>query len=200
MARKCAKSYKAGSYDIKRLSELASVICSYSRKDNGVEIFLDELKIAGVKFFVLRHLSKTYTDAATFWDDMNPVITYTCRHDRTDNFWFTIAHEIGHVMLHLDDHDAFFIDEDNRINTNEEKEADRYANDILKVNEIMKFFDLNSVYISEQQILDCEETLEIDASIIVGVLQHFGKLKRTHLNKFKSKVSSRIHSDYRPLK
>ena len=45
------------------------------------------------------HLTKTYLDGAVFWDEQNPVIVYTARHNRLDNFWWTVAHEIGHIVL-----------------------------------------------------------------------------------------------------
>jgi Zn-dependent peptidase ImmA (M78 family) len=30
-----------------------------------------------------------------------PVIALTLRHDRLDNFWFTLLHEFAHVACHL---------------------------------------------------------------------------------------------------
>jgi HTH-type transcriptional regulator/antitoxin HigA len=33
-----------------------------------------------------------------------PVIGLTLRHDRLDNFWFTLFHELMHVLLHLTSH------------------------------------------------------------------------------------------------
>jgi HTH-type transcriptional regulator/antitoxin HigA len=39
-------------------------------------------------------------------------VALTLRHDRLDNFWFTLFHELAHVALHLDGNtvDAFFDD------------------------------------------------------------------------------------------
>ena len=109
--------------------------------ENGVEYFLTELNKSGVKFFVLRHLQKTSTDGTSFFNESNPAIVYTGRYDRIDNFWFTIAPEIGHILLHLNNKEQFFIDESNRITTDEEKEADVFALKIFKEDEILRFFN-----------------------------------------------------------
>jgi HTH-type transcriptional regulator/antitoxin HigA len=50
------------------------------------------LNNAGVVFFVLPHLQKTYLDGAAFFVDHTPVIVYTGRYKRIDIFWFTVAH------------------------------------------------------------------------------------------------------------
>jgi len=33
------------------------------------------------------------------------------RHDRLDNFWFTLVHELAHALLHLDDENIAFFDD-----------------------------------------------------------------------------------------
>ena len=57
---------------------------------------------AGVKFLYQKHLIKTYLDGACFFDENKPVIIYTARYDRTDHFWFTLAHEIAHILIHFE--------------------------------------------------------------------------------------------------
>ncbi len=52
----------------------------------------------GIRFLILEHLPKTPIDRVTFWiDKKSPVIALSLRYDRIDNFWFTLAHELGHV-------------------------------------------------------------------------------------------------------
>jgi len=75
---------------------------SYTVQENGSNEFLKQLNQLGVVFFVLPHLQKTYLDGAAFYYENNPVIVYTARFKRIDNFWFTIAHEIAHILYHLD--------------------------------------------------------------------------------------------------
>jgi HTH-type transcriptional regulator/antitoxin HigA len=35
----------------------------------------------------------------------------TLRHDRLDNFWFTLAHELAHLYLHLNSAEGAFFDD-----------------------------------------------------------------------------------------
>ena len=87
----------------------------------------------GVRLIVEPHLPGTHLDGAALLSRKNePVIALTLRHDRLDNFWFTLMHEIAHVKLHLgeDDQDAFF-DEIDSVGTDCEIEADAFASGLL---------------------------------------------------------------------
>ena len=56
----------------------------------------------GIPLIFLQHLPHTYLDGACFLSpEGRPVIGMTLRHDRQDNFWFTLLHELSHVYLHL---------------------------------------------------------------------------------------------------
>ena len=59
-----------------------------------------------------KHLPKTYLDGAAFLlPDGHPVIAMTLRHERIDNFWFTLLHELAHIKLHLSDNKTAFFDD-----------------------------------------------------------------------------------------
>ena len=56
----------------------------------------------GIILVIAPLLKKTYlARAASIPLDGRPVVGLTLRHDRVDNFWFTLLHEIGHVAKHL---------------------------------------------------------------------------------------------------
>jgi HTH-type transcriptional regulator/antitoxin HigA len=165
--------------------------------DNGVEKFLRALNGVGVKFLVLSHLQKTYIDGAAFQDDGNPVIVYTVRYNRIDNFWFTVAHELGHVLLHLKTKNDFFLDDLDESSTSiKEKEADDFALKIVKAKEIAKSFQASHHYISEAKVKECCEKLQLHPALIVGYLQHNHALDRRNLNRFKVNVSHLIPTEY----
>lgn len=87
----------------------------------------------GIRIVIEKHLPKTYLDGAALLCEDGPVVALTLRHDRLDNFWFTLLHELAHVGWHLDEkHDAFFdvLDAPAEIDT-VEAEADRIAADAL---------------------------------------------------------------------
>ena len=86
---------------------------------------------------VLPHLPHTYLDGACFSSPTGrPIIGVTLRHDRLDNFWFTLAHELAHSLLHLsqDTSAAFFDDTEHFVSETDdprETEANHFARDIL---------------------------------------------------------------------
>ncbi|MCF8034155.1 MAG: ImmA/IrrE family metallo-endopeptidase [Desulfarculaceae bacterium] len=58
----------------------------------------------GIKLVVVRHFKKTYLDGAVLINkDGSPVIGLSLRYNRTDNFWFTLIHELAHLACgHVD--------------------------------------------------------------------------------------------------
>lgn len=83
-----------------------------STKENGPVLARDYLKKHGIKLIIEPHLPKTHLDGATFFAFKdNPVIGITIRHDRPDNFWFTLMHELAHIALHYNNGVESFYDE-----------------------------------------------------------------------------------------
>lgn len=174
--------------------KLEDIVCSYSKytsMKDGIARLITDLNKAGIKFFVLSHLSKTYLDGACFLDRGNPVIVFTGRYDRVDNFWFTLAHEIAHVLLHLGKKkcDAFLDDIVDYVDGDErEMEADAKAEEMLRVNEIIQKSQPYLNYFSEVKLKKIADELQIEESVILGVLQHKGHVDYRKLNKYKKKV------------
>ncbi|CDX27997.1 Helix-turn-helix domain protein [Mesorhizobium sp. ORS 3359] len=79
-------------------------------------------------------------DGAAFLVDENPVIGMTLRLDSLDNFWFTLLHEVAHVILHYRTGLAsgFFDDVDNPEIDELESEANSFAGSMLIPEEIWK--------------------------------------------------------------
>ncbi len=89
-------------------------LSSYSR---GPLLVGDLLATRNIHFVIEPHLTKTYLDGAAFLSPQGyPVIAMTLRYDRADNFWFTLMHELAHVVLHLGgDRTKSFFDDTNGI-------------------------------------------------------------------------------------
>lgn len=197
MAQKCAGAYTVGRYNKSAVQAIAEKFNDYTVEDNGVQQFLDDLHTAGVKFFVLSHLQKTYIDGASFLDNANPVIVFTGRHNRRDNFWFTMAHEIGHVLLHLKKKDDYFIDNLDEVDTKgKEQAADKLAEKMIRSQEILHFFRTFGKYLSRDRVLSCAKELNLAPDVVVGVLQHHKKLSPRNLNDFKDQVLKIIPDKY----
>ena len=85
-----------------------------SARADGPVLAIAELKNVGVRVALAKHLRGTFLDgAAMLLGDGSPVIGMTLRHDRLDNFWHCLLHELAHVRLHLSgaDRSCFFHDD-----------------------------------------------------------------------------------------
>jgi len=196
MAKRCAEIFAADKYFKGELRELVSEYTNYTLLKTGPQKLIRDLNCIGVKFLVLHHLQKTYIDGAAFCDKANPVIVYTLRYNRIDNFWFTIAHEIAHILLHLKSRDDFFIDNLCLINTKKEREANKFALKMIKAKEIIEYFRPYGKYISERRVRNCAEEIGVSEAIVVGVLQYNNMLSRRNLNRLKESVSDKIPKKY----
>ena len=102
--------------------------------DNGPALAQEFLSKNGISLIIEPHLPKTHLDGAALLLKSNtPVIGMTVRHDRIDNFWFVLEHELTHVSRHLkEDAPQFFDDLDVESGGDpREEEADKLAGEAL---------------------------------------------------------------------
>lgn len=96
---------------------------------------VDHLRRIGIVLVIERHLPGTFLDgAALYAQDGYGLVALTLRHDRLDNFWFTLFHEIGHLKLHIGQAKAFaaiFDDTESPASSAHEEEADLFAQEAL---------------------------------------------------------------------
>jgi HTH-type transcriptional regulator/antitoxin HigA len=114
--------------------EFLTKVAQLSFLDTGPKLAGEFLNKNGIHLVVERHLPKTHLDGAAMkLPDGSPLVGLTLRHDRLDNFWFTLLHELAHVALHLDkDGYEVFFDDLEGIGRDEcEKEADALAQEAL---------------------------------------------------------------------
>jgi len=125
------------SLDLSWVPELVAL----SRYDDGPKKAVNFLGDIGVIVVIEPHLDQTHLDgAATILDGEIPVVGMTLRHDRLDNFWFVLLHELGHLVLHsrFDDVVAFFDSEEGEGSKGKEAEADEFARTSLIADEKWK--------------------------------------------------------------
>lgn len=93
-------------------SEFFNEVARLSFFDYGPEVVAKHLNKFGIHLIFEKHLPKTYLDGAAFLlPNGHPVIALTLRHERIDNFWFTLLHELAHIKLHLSDNKTAFFDD-----------------------------------------------------------------------------------------
>lgn len=144
--------------------------------EEGPILAMKFLQKRGIAFVVLKNLPHTYLDGACFkTSSERPVISLTLRHDRMDNFWFTLLHELGHLILHLNqDNFAFFDDTEShdQIQDKREKEANDFASKHLVPDDAWtQWRRINTGIVSKDEIRLFADRLDISPAIIAGRLR-----------------------------
>ena len=140
----------------------------------GIQMAQELLNNKGIHFVILPHLPKTYLDGACFYaPDQRPVIGMTLRHDRLDNFWFTLVHELAHLFLHFDERQiAFFDDTEQPVEDPaypQENEANELTCDMLVPPAIWDEVSAQLITLEDEQlILETAERLSISPAIVAG--------------------------------
>jgi HTH-type transcriptional regulator/antitoxin HigA len=99
---------------------------------DGPSLVKEFLHQHGIVMIVEPALSAWLDGAAMMCRDV-PIIAVTIRHDRLDNFWFVVMHELVHLFRHLGTESVSFyddLDSDDQADP-KEVEADKLAGEIL---------------------------------------------------------------------
>ena len=122
-------NYVKGTVDSKWMRKLAEM----SWSNQGPSLAKEYLNSHGIHLIIEPHLPKTYLDGAVCLSaNGNPVIALTLRHDKLDNFWFSLMHELAHIALHVDGTETWYLDNLDVQGADEiEQEADALAQESL---------------------------------------------------------------------
>lgn len=141
---------------------------------NGPILAEQVLLNTGVHFVVLPHLPQTYLDGSCFLAPSGkPVIGMTIRYDRLDIFWFTLMHELSHLVLHLQEHDYVFFDDIEHSMTHAsnqyEVEANQYSQNLLIPPEIWsQEKETLTASKDENQVIRFANRIGISPAIVAG--------------------------------
>lgn len=181
--RQLANEMVVPAYSEKKLRDLVSQLPRYMIDPEEIRHVPRLLEETGVRFAVVETLPKANIDGVCFWlDSKSPVIGMTTRHDRIDNFWFVLRHEIDHV-LHKDGLGKMSVemidvelegknaprDDDLPV---EERRANAVASDFCVPNDLIESFYVRKFpYISERDTLAFAQRVQRHPGIVVGQLQ-----------------------------
>lgn len=178
LAAPCARTFSTQSLKNAQ-SELKRLLPSAQETRQAPKILAD----AGIRFLVLEHLPQTRIDGVTLWLNAKaPVIALSLRYDRIDCFWYTLAHELGHVMrrdgmtqIMLDT--AIFGQDAEAAESESEKAADSYATDFLiNRSDIVDFIARVRPLYGTQRVVGFAKIIGVHPGIVVGQLQHRGEI------------------------
>jgi Zn-dependent peptidase ImmA (M78 family) len=106
------------------------------------------------------------------------IIQLSFRYRSDDHFWFTVFHEIGHLLLHPTS--PLFVEGQDYEMTEEESEANRFAADTLVPAEFED--DLKTVPRDFRAYARLAKRIGISTGVLVGQMQNRGLLQHEQMN------------------
>lgn len=166
------KKGRAGVFDENALSSLfLRDLAQLSWSERGPLLAVEFLEKNGIVVVIEPHLKGTMLDGASLKDaDGTPVVALTLRHDRLDNFWFTLLHEVAHIWKHIGREETFLDDLDASSDDAREAEANRLAREAFIPRVSWKRSQV-SLAPTRENIDKLSRELRIHPSIIVGRIQ-----------------------------
>ncbi|MGK2958013.1 MAG: HigA family addiction module antitoxin [Acidimicrobiales bacterium] len=147
---------------------------------------------AGIRFVIVETLPNANIDGVCFWlDSKSPVIGMTCRHDRIDNFWFVLRHEIEHLLNRDGQNEQLSsemvdvdLDPEDQDQPKEEMLANKAASQFCADQDALDSFLIRKYpYMSEKDTLGLARRLQRHPGIVVGQLQ-FKMASEYKVNKY----------------
>ena len=155
---------------------------------------------AGVRLVIVETLPAAKIDGVCFWlADRAPVVGLSMRHDRIDNFWFVLRHELEHVRLGHG-RTEIMLDaelEGERAGTGstiaeEERVANAAAQNFCVPKQQMDaFIARKAPFFPERDLRGFAKIVKVHPGIVAGQLQHLtGRFDRfrNHLAEIRSHV------------
>ena len=135
----------------------------------------------GVALTLVEDLPKTYIFGATIWRNNKAILALSVRGKRADIFWFTLFHELAHLINHSKK--EFHINYETDAT---EDEADKIASNYLIPDKLYNKFISEYDYSNKNSIISYSFEIGIAPCILVGRLLH-DKL-----------IDFKMYSDLRP--
>jgi HTH-type transcriptional regulator/antitoxin HigA len=148
------------------------------RPDRFLPKLRELLAEAGVALVIVRapkgcHASGASRHVATD----KAMILMSLRYRSDDQFWFTLFHEIGHLLLH---EGRTFVDEDGAAEDECEAEANEFASECIVPKSRMGEFD--SLNVDKDSIMRFAISIGVAPGLVVGQMQHRDMLGHAQLN------------------
>ncbi|WP_083240797.1 ImmA/IrrE family metallo-endopeptidase [Methyloceanibacter methanicus] len=159
-------------------------------KTKNLSYFLPRLQRlcseAGVAVVFVRAPSGCVASGATqFISPTKAMIILSFRHLSDDHFWFTVFHEIAHLLLHSSE--LTFIDGEEGFTNKKEKEANEFSEQVLvPFDRRDELLDLKP---QRESIVKFAYSIGVSPGIVVGQMQHHGLIKRKQMNYLKRRYN-----------
>jgi len=177
VVQRIAESMPAPRYSPAAVREAVAKLQSLRSSVERIGVVGEILAEAGIRFVIVESPTGAKIDGACFWlNDFAPVIGMALRHDRLDNFWFVLRHEIEHVLRRHGRHQRI-VDVDMEAERGsvgeEERQADAAALDFcIPADQMETFMAKKAPYFIERDIVGFASTLGVHPALVVGQIQH----------------------------
>lgn len=176
-----ARAIETSLIDLKTLKEKLPEIRSMTAMNPAdfCPKLIEMLSGCGIALVFLPHIGGSFLHGATFCDGNKIVVGLTVRGKDADKFWFSLFHELGHILFgHINQSDGT-TDED-------EEAADNFAKEtLIPTVEFNAFTSLNDF--SKTSICSFAQKQNILCGIVVGRLQKEGFINYNRCNDLKTK-------------
>jgi len=185
-----ATQMRAKTFSVHRVEEQIRILPRLSVSNEETRKLREMLADLGIRFVIVEHLPNSRIDGAALWlDDHSPVVAVSLRYDRVDWFWFTLMHELAHIVrgdakLHAWMFDDALVGKDaepTESKSEREAKTDKMASEWLIPQRTLEGFARRTrPYFSRNAILNFSAEVGVHPGIVVGRLQQMGEVPWTH--------------------
>ena len=181
--RQIARLMEPPAYSSEKMKEALTELRALTINPEDVRRVPSILFDCGVRFVVAEALpssKRNKIDGVCTWlDDEKPVIGISTFHDRMDNFWFVLRHEIEHVLQGhgkkrsiLDNLVPEAMVDDGSVGKEERIANAAALSFCIPRHKIKSFYDRKSSFVSERDVIGFSALMETHPAIVVGQIQH----------------------------
>jgi HTH-type transcriptional regulator/antitoxin HigA len=183
-----AQKTEVNLYSKKVLQNNLPILKEISEKENfdeNIDKLKQTLRECGIVLVCIPGFKNTHIQGITKWvsSDKALIVIKTTKQSE-DKFWFTLMHEIGHIIKHSSSKKKTFIDIDNTVDNQQEIEANNYANKFFMPGfdkrELDRYIS-NSTFDINSAVNALSKDYGVSKSIIAGRINHeFKDVKKVY--------------------
>ena len=180
-----SEAIECRAWDAGRFHECISSVRPFTRQKDPGRFVLELQKRcaeAGVGVVIVRAPNGCRASGATrFLSRSKALLVLSFRYLSDDQFWFSFFHEAAHLLLH--GYTGFFLEGLEDPETKKEEEANEFAGHILIPPEFREAMFRLPVH--GREVIRFARRVGVAPGVIVGQLQHFGRINHNQLNGLK---------------
>jgi addiction module HigA family antidote len=153
--------------------------------DDSIESARKLFNRCGVYLVVRPAISNSKVRGALATYMGHPAVYISKRYKTHDHVWFTIVHELAHLLLHYDSKQPIVSMEELASEAHRDEEANRFARSFFVDTDDYKAFTETNEF-SRGRVYEFAKSQAVDPGIVVGFLQHDGFIEFNTLSDLKT--------------